>query len=136
MKLVFLMSSLILAASTVVTDSPNEEPDDISSNKTASVLIEKSHLESELFHNPDEKPIAIQDIHVLELEEEICFGFDTQKYLPENFNPLKGKHDLNWNKIELVELKDQVDLGFNPLDYLPKNFNPYEGMSKKNVCSK
>ncbi|WP_104734579.1 hypothetical protein [Hanstruepera ponticola] len=136
MKLVFLMSSLILAASTVVTDSPNEEPDDLSSYKTESVLSEKAHLETLLFHNPDAEPIAIEDIHVLELEEEVCYGFDTSKYLPPNFNPLKGKHDLDWSKIDLVELDEEVNLGFDTKDYLPKGFNPYKGMYKHARCNK
>ena len=136
MKLVFLMSSLILAATTVVTDSPKEEPDEFPSFNSTPILNERMHLESVVFHNPDIAEIAVEDIHVLEIEEEICLGFDTSKYLPDNFNPLKGKHDINWHDIELIELEEDVDLGFDSNQYLPSGFNPYNGMTKKLTCIK
>ncbi len=134
MKLVFLMSSLILAASSVVADVAIDEPEDNVSHKTE--LSEKAYLESILFHNPDAKPIAIEDIHVLEVEEDVCLSFEVSKYLPENFNPLKGKHDLDWSKIDLVELEEDIDLGFDTKDYLPESFNPYQGMFQHSGCTK
>lgn len=136
MKLVFLISSLILAASSVAADSAIEEPDDLSSIKTEIVFEETKDLESILFHNPDNKPIAIEDVNVLELKEEICLGFDVSKYLPVDFNPLKGKDDLDWSKIELIELEEDIDLGFDTSKYLPDNFNAHRGMETYYVCSK
>ena len=47
--------------------------------------------------------------------------------MPENFNSLKGKHDLDWNSIEVVELEEEVELGFDTKNYLPKNFNALKG---------
>jgi len=79
--------------------------------------------------------IAEEEI-VLEIEEEICLGFDTSKYLPDDFNPLKGKHDINWHDIELIELEETVDLGFDSSQYLPSGFNPYKGMTKRIACNK
>ena len=44
-----------------------------------------------------------------------------------NFNPLKGKFDLDWNKIKLVELEEEVNLDFETKNYLPEHFNPLKG---------
>ncbi|PNQ73814.1 hypothetical protein C1T31_05645 [Hanstruepera neustonica] len=130
------MSSLILAASSAVADSIIDEPDDYASNKTETVLSEKSYLETVLFHNPDSEPVAIEDIQVLELEEDVCLPFEISKYLPKNFNPLKGKDDLDWSKITLIELEEDVNLGFDTRNYLPKHFNPYKGMLKPSTYIK
>ena len=75
-------------------------------------------------------------MNVLELKEEICLGFDVSKYLPVDFNPLKGKDDLDWSKIELIELEEDIDLGFDTSKYLPDNFNAHRGMETYYVCSK
>ncbi|WP_250434568.1 hypothetical protein [Hanstruepera flava] len=137
MKLVTLVSSMILAASMTVSDNVIEEPDDRTSGNLLTVTAEEeARLESLLFHNPDVKPIAIDAIKVMELEEELTFNFNTQDYLPENFNPLKGKHDLDWSKIELIELDEDLTFNFNVKDYLPKHFNPYACVKTKTVCSK
>lgn len=70
---------------------------------------------------------TVEAIEVQELEEEVNLGFNPVNYLPEGFNPLKGKNDINWNKIELIELEEEINLGFNTKDYLPKDFNALEG---------
>ena len=36
------------------------------------------------------KALRVRDIQVYELEEDVELGFDTKKYLPEYFNPVKG----------------------------------------------
>ncbi|RLD26748.1 MAG: hypothetical protein DRI75_11095 [Bacteroidetes bacterium] len=77
--------------------------------------------------------LDINDIEVIELEEEVELGFDTTKHLPENFNALKGKHDLDWNTIELIEIEEEVELGFDTSKYLPNGFDPYKGMIKNAV---
>lgn len=137
MKLVTLVSSLILVASMAASDNTIEEPDEFASeNFTTETAAEMAFFENLLFNNPDAKPIAIDAIEVLELEEDLTFNFDTQDYLPENFNPLKGKHDIDWNKIELIELEEELAFNFNVKDYLPKHFNPYTCTKTKVVCSK
>ena len=89
---------------------------------------EECVLMHELFaHNNVSDEIDWNKIEILDIEEEVILGFNTKDYLPENFNPLKGKFDLNWNKIELVELEEEVALDFDTKDYLPENFNPLKG---------
>lgn len=137
MKLVTLVSSLILVASITATGNTLEEPDDITSgNLTTETTEQLAYLESLIFHNPDAKPIAIDAIELIELQEEVSFNFDTEDYLPENFNPLKGKHDLDWSKIELFELEEEVSFNFDVQGYLPKNFNPHACTKTKVVCRK
>lgn len=136
MKLVTLLSSLILAASITVSDNINEEPEEHPLNYTTTITGEETYLANLLFHNPDVKPIAIEAIEVIELEEEISFNFDTKNYLPENFNPLKGKDDLDWSKIKLIEIEEEVSFNFNIKDYLPKEFNPYACIKTYTVCNK
>ena len=72
--------------------------------------------------------IAVNDIEVIEIEEDVLINFDTTRYLPEHFNALKGLHDLDWNLIEVIELDEGVELGFDTSKYLPKNFNALKGM--------
>ncbi|MCF8274594.1 MAG: hypothetical protein K9I95_12260 [Flavobacteriaceae bacterium] len=66
-------------------------------------------------------------INLVKIEEEAEIGFDTKAFLPENFNPLKGKNDLNWNKIELIKVEEDVNLDFDTKAYLPINFNALKG---------
>lgn len=90
-------------------------------------------LELEIFSDFEET-LEVEDIEIVELEEDITIDFDTTEYLPENFNALAGKNDIDWSKVELIELEEDIELGFNTEDYLPKNFDPYQGMDcKKNV---
>ncbi|RLD25507.1 MAG: hypothetical protein DRI75_13270 [Bacteroidetes bacterium] len=94
------------------------------------VISEENELEKSLFVNVEDSSFEnfdINSIEVIELEEEVEFNFNPKNYLPEGFNALKGKHDLDWNTIELVELEEEVEFNFNPKDYLPNNFNPYKG---------
>jgi hypothetical protein len=43
----------------------------------------------------------------------VVLDFDTKQYLPEGFNALKGKDDLDWSKIELVEIEEDLELNFH-----------------------
>ena len=92
-RLTFLFSMLIaLNASAKI----NNNTDDLNS--------EKSRLEKILFNNTENLSSATVDINaivLIELEEEVDLGYNTANYLPENFNALKGKYDLDWNTIEL-----------------------------------
>ncbi len=97
---------------------------------TISVNSVEHDLEQSLFEKVerlDNQYLEIDSIEVIEIEEEVKLGFDTANYLPENFNALKGKDDLDWSTIELIELDEEVELNFNPKDYLPVNFNALKG---------
>ena len=92
---------------------------------------EKSELEKILFVNIEDSSfeyVDINSIEVIELEEEVELEFNPKDYLPENFNALKVKHDLDWSTIELIELEEEVGFNFNPKDYLPEGFNALKGM--------
>ena len=120
MKLLTIFSSLLL-----ITNMSTSNSDANASNK-----IDKIYLE--LTHKEPSSPIAIDDIIIYEVEEEADICFDTSKYLPENFNPLKGKHDIDWNIIELVdEPEEELIFDFNTKDYLPAGFD-----ANKTVCQK
>ena len=99
---------------------------------------EESELEKILFVNIEDssfESIDINSIELVELEEEVELGFNPKDYLPEGFNPLKGKYDLDWSTIELVELEEEVEFDFDTNDYLPNNFNPYKGMHSNNAVA-
>ena len=70
--------------------------------------------------------MSIESIDLYEPEEEFEIGFDTTKYLPEDFNARTGMDDIDWSTIELYEIEEEDD--FDPKKYLPEGFNPYEGM--------
>jgi len=91
---------------------------------------EKLKLEERLFTNEEyanSENLEINEIEVVELEEEVKLDFDTSMYLPENFNALEGKNDLDWSTIELIEIEEEVELGFDTSKYLPENFNALKG---------
>jgi len=95
-----------------------------------SAVNEKVAVENLLFadkKNSFQTIVDITDVNVIEIDEDVDLGYDTSEFLPENFNPLKGKHDLDWTNINLVELEEEVDLGFDSKRYLPRNFNAIKG---------
>jgi len=92
--------------------------------------VEKHNLEKLLFTNEEyanTENLEINEIEVVELEEEVKLDFDTSMYLPENFNALEGKNDLDWSTIELIEIEEEVELGFDTTKYLPEGFNALKG---------
>ncbi len=86
--------------------------------------LEKSIFETEYLI---EETLDIETLEIVEIDEEVEINFDTKKYLPEGFNALEGKDDIDWNSVELIELEEEVDLGFETKPYLPKNFNALKG---------
>jgi len=97
---------------------------------------EKYKLEKLLFANLEDSSTEnqeINEIEVFELAEEVQWDFDPSKYLPENFNALAGKNDINWNEIELVELEEDIEINFDTKTYLPNGFDPYKGNIKNTV---
>ncbi|MFD0799191.1 hypothetical protein ACFQZJ_17075 [Maribacter chungangensis] len=71
--------------------------------------------------------INVNDIDLIEIEEELELGFDTDQYLPEGFNPYARMFATNEN-MGLIEVDEEIELGFNTAAYLPEGFNPYKGM--------
>ena len=115
-----LISGILLTLTTVATASTN--PNFIESE------LEIIELESNLFENYNDESLNVNDIHVVELEEEVEIDFDVTAHLPEKFNALEGKNDIDWSSVELIELEEDIELGFNTKSHLPENFNPYKGM--------
>ncbi|NNL09369.1 MAG: hypothetical protein HKP38_09115 [Croceitalea sp.] len=126
-----LLSSLSIADQQVSTVA----------NSAEKVVLAKSNLETSftalnisvannddaplyVMHFEAKKPISLslKEIEFIE-EEDMELGFDTEDYLPENFNPKKVYFDLN--SISYVEEEIDTDLGFDSSAYLPENFNPY-----------
>jgi len=120
MKLLTIISSLLLLINTA---TPNN------TEKELNIFEEKYE---EATHKEPTAPIAISDIVIYEVEEEADICFDTAKYLPENFNALKGKNNIDWSKIDLVNEPDaELIFDFNTKDCLPENFNALQG--KNNI---
>tara|TARA_R110002012_G_scaffold17930_5_gene66736 strand:- start:45514 stop:46020 length:507 start_codon:yes stop_codon:yes gene_type:complete len=113
MKHLLVVSGLLLAASTAVA-----------SNFVTDNYLNNPHGKTNK-SSIDEAVVSVEDIHIIELEETIDLGFNVNQYLPENFNPLAGKDDINWKDIPLIEIPENVDL--DTKIYLPKDFNPLKG---------
>lgn len=69
-------------------------------------------------HDCDEA--VIESIVYIEEENEFDLGFDTDDYLPKDFDPYKLY--VNLDRIEFIEDEEWV---VDSQEYLPKNFNPY-----------
>ena len=92
--------------------------------------LTEPELRNLLFNNSEEShdtDLDLCDLDIIEIEEEVELGFDTKQYLPKDFNPLKGMHDLNWSKIQLVVMEEEVEIDFDTKQYLPEGFNPLKG---------
>ena len=71
-------------------------------------------------------PVEHFDVNTLvfiEEEIELGLGFDTAKYLPENFDPYSG--DFSVKAINYIDDCDEIELGFDTSEYLPAGFDPY-----------
>ena len=119
-KLAVVFSLLMLFTS--VSNGQGNIPISSLNDEYVETEIEMYDLEQELFYSNEEQAIAVNDVTVVELEEEVEINFDTKKHLPKRFNAKKGMHDINWDNVELIELEEEVEIGFNTEDYLPKGF--------------
>lgn len=68
------------------------------------------------------KEFDISNIEFVEIEEGIDLGFDSAKYLPEDFDPYTAS--ISIGSIDFIE-DEEVNLDFNTEDYLPKDFDAY-----------
>lgn len=127
MKLLIALCSLLLVTNTATSFNTIDNPDTTPA-KCTELNLEECTLLHSFLAVAHKEPVEIEDIYVEDIEEEVIINFDTAKYLPVNFNPLKGKHDLDWNTIELIELEEEVHIDFDTNLYLPVNFNPHQGM--------
>ncbi|WP_445956020.1 hypothetical protein [Yeosuana sp.] len=131
-KSAIIFCTLSSLNATIIT---NENSDNVISEcenliECNKLTIEENNLRTLLFSsdfNEESKILDWNAVELFEVEEEVELNFDTKTYLPENFNPLKGKNNLDWNTIKLVEVEEEVDLGFDTKDYLPVNFNALKG---------
>jgi len=128
-----LLFSLLISL-TINAKTENQSAYNNSNSEFIALEINQFEIEQDVFSNVVDLTLNVDDIEVIELEEDVDINFDTTQYLPENFNPLAGKNDIDWSNVELIDLEEEVTLGFNTKDYLPENFNPYHGMDcKQNV---
>lgn len=128
-KITFLFSALIML--TINAKAVNSNDVSVLNSEFIALETNLFDLELDVFVDLNEDIVAIEDIEVVALEEDIEIDFDTTQYLPKNFNILLGKNDIDWSNVELVELEEDIELGFNTKDYLPENFNPYDGLDGK-----
>jgi len=126
MKLLIFMSSVLFITNISAPDCTKKEPEKCLKS-TSITSMNEDQLFNYVFGNLNETTLKVEDIKIIELEEELNYDFDTKDYLPEGFNPLKGKDDLDWSEIELVELEEELEYDFDTKDYLPVGFNPIKG---------
>ncbi len=65
----------------------------------------------------------INTIKFIEEDSQIDLGFDTNEYLPEDFNAYQ--EEVSVDGINFME-DESIDLGFDTEIYLPQNFDPYK----------
>jgi hypothetical protein len=124
-KLPLLFSLLITITINAKTETSTEFSN--SSLEFITLKINQFELEDNLFSDLQDVTLNIEDIEVFELEEDVEITFDTTEHLPENFNELVGKNDIDWSEVELVVLEEDVEIAFDTTEYLPKNFNALSG---------
>jgi hypothetical protein len=124
-KLSLLFSMLITLTINAKTANSNE----LCNLNSEFIALELNQFELELnvFSDMYDITLNVEDVEVVELEEDVEINFDTTEYLPENFNVLAGKNDIDWSEVALVELEEEVELGFDATKYLPDNFSALAG---------
>lgn len=65
----------------------------------------------------------ISKVIFIEEDQDWELGFDTAKYLPENFDPYSGNFSVK--AINFVDECDEIELGFETAGYLPEDFDAY-----------
>ena len=65
----------------------------------------------------------INNIVFIEEDQDLELGFDTARYLPENFDPYSTI--ISIESVNFVDVCDEIDLGFETVGYLPEDFDPY-----------
>ncbi|MDT7827501.1 hypothetical protein RQM65_02335 [Pricia sp. S334] len=73
------------------------------------------------------EPLPIDEIIYIEPQEDLELDFDTEEYLPEDFNAYEGM-GTDLTDIVFIEEEEEIDLGFDPKAYLPIGFDAYKGM--------
>ena len=131
MKSLFAICSMLLITISATPFNTIKDPDSLKVNCT-----EKNYEEclfvNLLNSNEITEPVEVEDVYVYEVEEDVTFDFETKKYLPTDFNPLKGIGDLDWNTIELTEIEEEVFIEIDTKQYLPEDFNALKGMHDLN----
>lgn len=69
------------------------------------------------------KQFDIHSIEFIETSKDFDLGFDTDKYLPEGFNPFADR--VSVESLNYIE-EEQIELGFDTAEYLPEGFDPYK----------
>ena len=121
-KPALLLSMLLVLNINAMTNRTNDY------DKCSFESFEECTLSKVLFQvsekSNDYQEVDINAINLVEVDEEVSIDYDTSIYLPEGFNALKGKDDLDWSKIELIEIEEEVNFDFDTSKYLPEGFNP------------
>lgn len=73
--------------------------------------------------NAPTEDFDIDKIVFIEEDQDWELGFDTTKYLPENFDPYSEVVSIE--TINFIDECDEIDLGFETIGYLPEDFDPY-----------
>lgn len=69
--------------------------------------------------------VDVNSINFIKETQQIELDFDTNKYLPQNFNPYQEVIPVN--EINFME-EENIDLGFDTSKFLPEDFNPYKNI--------
>ncbi len=68
--------------------------------------------------------VVIDSIVYLEEEEDNALNFETEAFLPSDFNPYAVPE--NVLHVSYIVEESDIELDFDPKNYLPQGFDPYE----------
>ena len=89
-NVIYLLTFLLSMLFTFNTNAKIRKDTDSLNNSLKGEQLELEQILFTQIEDSSSENLDINDIEVIELEEEVELGFDTSKYLPENFNPYKG----------------------------------------------
>ncbi|MBS9461375.1 hypothetical protein KIM67_03060 [Flagellimonas sp. 389] len=122
MKQLLMIYGCVLVASTAVAEIQQ------STNSFMDTKVNAIAKDLEVFHKKvattdDTYELNLSEIQFIEEDSEVVLGFDTEDYLPEDFDPYERYFDLS--SVAYIEDENALQLDFDATYHLPEGFDPY-----------
>ncbi|GGD54451.1 hypothetical protein [Muriicola marianensis] len=80
-------------------------------------------LSSSAMEKNNEINLEVDSITYIEEEDSASLDFNTEAFLPEDFNPYSAPENIL--HVSYIDAEQEIDLGFDTEEYLPAGFNPH-----------
>jgi len=137
-KLLVIFGGMVLGLSPMSTEEKSRVVYQESNGPILEATLEVAQITNAIEATSDSSDLAYAEPHFavsepvlldpsaisfLEIEEEVDLGFDTEAYLPADFNPYETYFDVS--AIVFLEVEAASGLGYDTATFLPEGFDPH-----------